>query len=225
MPEEKKTIKKPSTELVAPNISKPETLKAFSVELKRFIVSENLYTPIQGKNYVNVEGWQFAGASMGLVPVVESCDRLEREGEIAYRTTVNIFQGERVVSRGFAICSDKESKRKNADEYVIASMAQTRAIGKAYRLLIGFLMKMAGYEATPSEEMQTESFGKAEPVTDKAEDLGNCDQCHAPKVKSKVSGKIYCGAKCWLKPAPKKEYTPNEQEFIDSLPQDNPQDF
>ena len=32
-------------------------------------------------------------------------------------------------------------------------MAQTRAIGKAYRNLIGWVMKMAGYEATPKEEM------------------------------------------------------------------------
>ena len=32
-------------------------------------------------------------------------------------------------------------------------MAQTRAEGKAYRLLLGWLMKAAGFEATPAEEM------------------------------------------------------------------------
>ena len=32
-------------------------------------------------------------------------------------------------------------------------MAQTRAIGKAYRNLLGWVMKLAGYETTPSEEM------------------------------------------------------------------------
>jgi hypothetical protein len=33
-------------------------------------------------------------------------------------------------------------------------MAQTRAIGKAYRNLIGWVMKMTGYESTPAEEMK-----------------------------------------------------------------------
>jgi hypothetical protein len=32
-------------------------------------------------------------------------------------------------------------------------MAQTRSIGKAYRNLLAWLMKSAGFEATPAEEM------------------------------------------------------------------------
>jgi hypothetical protein len=39
-------------------------------------------------------------------------------------------------------------------------MAQTRAIGKAYRNLLAWLMKAAGFEATPAEEMD---FAKDEP--------------------------------------------------------------
>lgn len=139
---------------LVPSLSKPSTLKAFSVELKSFIVSQNLYTPIQGKNYVNVEGWQFAGGSMGLVAVVDSCVKLDRPDEIAYESVVVVYSGEKIVSRGFAICSNKESKKKSFDEYAVASMSQTRAVGKAYRLLLGFLMKMAGYEGTPTEEME-----------------------------------------------------------------------
>jgi hypothetical protein len=59
-----------------------------------------------------------------------------------------------VISRGFAICSNKENKKKAFDEYAVLSMAQTRAIGKAYRNVIGWVIKLAGYEATPSEEMK-----------------------------------------------------------------------
>lgn len=143
-----------ATEVQMPSLSKPETLKEFSVELKKFIVSQNLYTPIQGKNYVNVEGWQFAGGSMGLVAVVDSCVKLDRPDEVAYEAVVVVYSGEKIVSRGFAICSSKESKKAKFDEYAVASMAQTRAVGKAYRLLLGFLMKMAGYEGTPTEEME-----------------------------------------------------------------------
>lgn len=144
-------------QVMTPSLSKPETLKKFAVELKRFIVSEKLYVNIQGKNYVLVEGWLFAGGSLGLTATIESCDRLEREGEISYRAVAVVYSGERIVSRGFAVCSDKESKKKSFDEYAVASMAQTRAIGKAYRMLLGWLMKMAGYEGTPAEEMKEEA--------------------------------------------------------------------
>jgi hypothetical protein len=47
----------------------------------------------------------------------------------------------------------ERSKEKGFDEYAILSMAQTRAIGKTYRNVIGFVMKTAGYEARPAEEM------------------------------------------------------------------------
>ncbi len=39
------------------------------------------------------------------------------------------------------------------DEYAILSMAQTRAVGKAFRNQLAWLMKAAGFEATPAEEM------------------------------------------------------------------------
>ena len=57
------------------------------------------------------------------------------------------------VSVGHALCSNKERSKRSFDEYAILSMAQTRAEGKAYRLLLGWLMKAAGFEATPAEEM------------------------------------------------------------------------
>ena len=46
-------------------------------------------------------------------------------------------------------------EKKTLAPFAICSMAQTRAEGKAYRLLLGWLIKAAGYEATPSEEMDS----------------------------------------------------------------------
>jgi hypothetical protein len=57
------------------------------------------------------------------------------------------------VSVGIAICSNKEGSKKFFDEYAILSMAQTRAVGKAFRNQLAWLMKAAGFEATPAEEM------------------------------------------------------------------------
>ena len=41
-------------------------------------------------------------------------------------------------------------------------MAQTRAVGKAYRMKIGWLLKVAGYETTPAEEMDAVEAQKIE---------------------------------------------------------------
>jgi hypothetical protein len=147
---------------VSVNLESPQSLMKFAVVLKTFIIKQNLYTNIQGKNYVNVEGWQFAGGNMGLFPVVESCERLNRSGEVIYQANVAIYHHDKIVSRGIAVCSSKEKGKGVKDEYVIASMAQTRAVGKAYRLIIGWLMKAAGYEATPAEEIKE---GKEAPKT------------------------------------------------------------
>ncbi len=189
-----------------PTLTSPESMRNFAVELKKFIVAQNLFTPISGKNYVNVEGWQFAGGSMGLIAIIDKCDRLERGTEVAYRAEVLVYSGERVVSRGIAICSSKESKKSGFDEYAIASMAQTRAVGKAYRLLLGWMMKAAGYEATPAEEMkgadaaakasgnvgkstEKDAIAMAEAQINKTEDKAKLESFKARIMDSKISEK------------------------------------
>jgi hypothetical protein len=68
---------------------------------------------------------------------------------------VNIcrFGSNDIITKGVAICSNKEANKRQWDEYAILSMAQTRATGKAFRNLLSWLMKAAGFEATPAEEM------------------------------------------------------------------------
>lgn len=153
--------KKVTNEIV--ELNSLDGLRVFSKELKRFIVTQKLFSNIQGKNYVNVEGWEFAGAATGISPMITKIERVESTGEIKYRAEVELrnVAGD-VVGFGMAICSDKESGKKGKDEYVIASMAQTRAIGKAYRNKLAFLMKMAGYEPTPSEEIEEKKTNKEE---------------------------------------------------------------
>ena len=40
-------------------------------DLARFIKENKLFHHIQGKAYVNVEGWQYAGARLGIFPVID----------------------------------------------------------------------------------------------------------------------------------------------------------
>lgn len=66
-----------------------------------------------------------------------------------------------VVSYGTGFCSNLEATKCLFDEYSVNSTSQTRAIGKAYRNLIGFIMNEAGYENTPAEEMEEDHIKEA----------------------------------------------------------------
>lgn len=137
------------------DLGKPAEMAKMAIALKKHVVGFGLYTEIQKRNYVHVEGWQFAGGLLGLYPRIVRVQDMSSGSEIKWLAEVEIvdIKTERIISRGFAVCSSKETKKKGFDEYAILSMAQTRAIGKASRNTLGWVMKLAGYEATPSEEM------------------------------------------------------------------------
>lgn len=157
-------IKNEQVELVS-----PRDFMSFATELKKLIVDNKLYTDIKGKNYVNVEGWQIAGAFTGTFPVVESVENLSDGDTYRYRAEVSLRDKDgNKVGSGVAVCTNKEAGKTRFDEYAVASMAQTRAVGKAYRLKIGWLLKVAGYETTPAEEMDAV---EAEMVEGKKSDI------------------------------------------------------
>ncbi len=92
---------------------------------------------------------------MGIMPKVVEVKNLSVGTEKKWQADVELIRIKdgAVIGFGSAICSNVEAKKKGFDEYAVLSMAQTRAIGKAYRNSIGWVMKLAGYEATPKEEM------------------------------------------------------------------------
>lgn len=118
--------------------------------LAAVIEDRQLYKMISGRKHVVVEGWTLLGSMLGVFPVVEWTRKLDDawEAKVEARTRA----GE-IVGSAEAMCSKAESKWKSRDEYAIRSMAQTRAVSKALRLPLGFVMTLAGYDATPHEEM------------------------------------------------------------------------
>ncbi|GAB3818933.1 hypothetical protein [Pontibacter rugosus] len=137
------------------DIAKSDETLHLAVDLAKFIKENRLYQNIQGKEYVNVEGWQYAGSRLGILPVVEHVVNISTDEEIKYQAKVNLLdlRSQQVVGAGFAICSNREQGKKYYQEFAIASMAQTRAIGKAYRNILAWIIRAAGYEPTPVEEM------------------------------------------------------------------------
>ncbi len=136
-------------------LTKPNEALQVASTLQTFVTERKLTANIQGKNYPLVEAWQFAGSQLGLIPVVREVKNLSTDTELKYEAMVEVIRltDSVVLSRGYAVCSNKENSKRRFDEYAIASMAQTRAVGKAYRNILAWLMKAAGFEATPAEEM------------------------------------------------------------------------
>lgn len=195
-------IVRPAYELI-----KPQDITNFSKVLKEFITKSQLSTKIQGNEYVNVDGWKFAGLNFGLVPIVQEPEPIHTKGDIMtilyheverrdkfgkkmvvepFFASSNLELADRYrekfkdkikkeivhdyynyrcgceilnsvtdirVGSGFGVCSNIEIAKVSFDEFAVISMSQTRAIGRAFKNVIGFIMKSAGYSPTPMEEM------------------------------------------------------------------------
>lgn len=162
------------------NISDPAEIVSIAKEINKYVSTNSLSTKIQGKQFVQVEGWQFTGGLLGLVAMIEEVQNVSsyEEKEFIWTKTFNgrteekrhktklykynakaVFKDSktgRIVGQGFAMCSNEEEAKHMFDEYAVMSMAQTRAIGKAARMSFSFIIKAAGYEPTPAEEMSDE---------------------------------------------------------------------
>jgi len=122
--------------------------------LKDVVEKQKLYVVIQGRKYVRCEGWQVLGALLKCTPrvvrVTEIPNGFEAEAEI-----VNV-EG-KILSRAVARCTRNERNWQNRDEYALMSMAQTRAVAKAFRLGFSWILGLAGYEPTPAEEVEEQN--------------------------------------------------------------------
>ena len=130
--------------------------------LKDVISQRELYTMIQGKPHVRVEGWQLVGAMLGVTAVC--VETVEVEG--GWKATVEARTADgRVIGSASALCTKNEKRGpwKSADDYARLSMAQTRATCKALKGPLGFVISLAGYQTTPAEEM---TFIEADPVAE-----------------------------------------------------------
>ncbi len=137
------------------DIARSDETLDLAKDLAKFIKENKLTTNVQGKEFVNVEGWQYAGSRLGIVPIVEHVINVSSDTEMKYQAKVTLYDLRHgvTVGAGFAVCSNKESGKKFYQEFAIMSMAQTRAIGKAYRNILAWIIRAAGYEPTPAEEM------------------------------------------------------------------------
>jgi hypothetical protein len=128
--------------------------------LADIIIKQELFKVIQGRRYVLCEGWTTLGAMLGVVPVEESCEALpEGHGYVAKVSLIRTSDGQ-VIGGASAECTKDEPTWKSRSSYALRSMSITRATGKAFRLSFSWIMKLAGFEPTPAEEMNEDRGSK-----------------------------------------------------------------
>ena len=131
---------------------KIEVATKVAASLKNVIQTQGLAVKIGPSEYVTAEGWEVLGTMLGCTPYVESVEEIpvDHKHKFMYKATVSIRQGDTILSRASAMA---ERNNMQKDRPSVYSMAQTRALGKAYRMALSWIVKMADYEPTPAEEM------------------------------------------------------------------------
>jgi hypothetical protein len=148
--------------------------------LADIVEKQKLFTRVGQGKHVNVEGWTTMGAMLGIVPKE---NRVECQGGefIAYVDLISLRTGA-VVGGGSATCGASDPTWAKRPLNAQRSMAITRATGKAYRLGYSWIMKLAGYEAAPAEEMDHVATTPV-PVSFNAKDRADIDWLKAhPEV-------------------------------------------
>ena len=120
--------------------------------LAKIIEDQSLSKVIGGRRYVYVEGWSTLGAMMGILP--REVEVIEHDNG-DFEATVELIRASdgEVIGRASSIVGFDEAMWQSRPRYARRSMCVTRATGKAFRLLLSWIIKLAGYEPTPAEEM------------------------------------------------------------------------
>jgi hypothetical protein len=120
--------------------------------LAEVVKKQKLYKRIGDKDHVLVEGWTMLGSMLGVFPVVVWTREIGNDEGWEARVEARTREGQ-VVGAAEAECRRSERMWAKRDSYALRSMSQTRATSKALRGPLGFVVTLAGFEATPEAEI------------------------------------------------------------------------
>lgn len=155
--------------------------------------------PIQGKEYVRLEGWQMLATLLGVTPFVEWTRRVDRDDHYIYeaRAIIRRVADGAVVAAGEGLCSSIERTKTGLrwrDEFAVRAMAQTRAVARALRLAFGGVMALGGYAPTPAEEMVLDD-DPSPPPAPQSRTSPPADQQDESEARKKAYAAIYAVAR------------------------------
>lgn len=136
---------------------KPTALMDYAIEiattLRGVLTAQGMTKKFGGQGeHVMTEGWQLAGSLLGLTVSEGPATELP-DGSFEATVELRSMATQRTVAIASGRCGMDEPNWKGKPKYARRSMAYTRAIGRAYAQNFRWLIKLAGYEGTPAEEM------------------------------------------------------------------------
>lgn len=134
-----------------------EAAARYARPLADVIEAQGLYTAFRDRDgrqrkHVNVEGWALLASMLG-VHVEVAWSRPTDAGGGGYEARANAYRGPHLIGNAESMCTRDEPTWHNRQPYALRGMAQTRAISRALRGPLGMIVVLAGYDATPAEEM------------------------------------------------------------------------
>jgi len=159
-----------STDLMLSELTPVEKVaqaKEWSTALMDVVNSRELYTEQNGNKYLHVEAWELIGAFAGFRAETESIEPISANDQIvgykAKVVLVSIADGSRLGGGGIAMCGldeyvTKGQKTQGAKHNAAMSMAQTRAVSKAFRMNFSYVAVLGGYAPTPADEMPPQAI-------------------------------------------------------------------
>lgn len=114
-------------------------------------------TRFNDRDFFHFPAWSLLALTYGLVPYVVWTKPVEGGWEA--RAVVRTREGNEIAAAE-AMCTRKESTRRNADDHTLRAMAQTRAMRNALRSCLAPALVMAGFDfADPDAPATNEQVG------------------------------------------------------------------
>lgn len=110
---------------------------------------------IGGETYLEFEDWMLIARFYGISVKVTSTTQISIDDVRGYesRAEALLVRSGEVISAAEAMCLNDEKNWSARPLFMLRSMAQTRACAKALRNVLGWVPVLAGFKATPIEEM------------------------------------------------------------------------
>ena len=139
-----------------------DAAKAKAKTFVDIVEAQQLFTMIGPSKHLNHEAWETIAAGYGLTAAVDKTtyhwkkESEEDSGDELFMVEAHAVVLDRdgtVRGGAIAVCGRDEPNWATKPVHQVASMAGTRASAKALRLMLSWVVEIAGYEPTPSEEI------------------------------------------------------------------------
>lgn len=130
--------------------------QAAAAALTKVLAQKPKKVIVNDKQYLEFDDWQVLGRFYGVTAKVVDTNPINLNGVQGFEArAVALYRGQEI-SAAESMCMNDEDRWSKRPMFQLRSMAQTRACAKVLRNVLSFVPVMAGYAATPAEEMDGE---------------------------------------------------------------------